>query len=165
VIERFKDAALHSLGRAYGHSGPATTNCVRFLYDLLSIVYGDIIKSMSDELHLNLPDGLGSFANCEALVGSGIGEWALTPSAPGVYYCQGWRKTARGEWRGHAFALICYPVPLAGTLLWILESTNRDADTDNDGIPDRFDWYRPVNWASIVDRWTEGVRLVRLLEP
>lgn len=152
--ERFKDAALDvGLGRKYGHTGDDSQNCVRFLYAILLVIYGELVKSKLAELHLNIANGLGSFANCAALVSLQIGEWATTPSTPGIYYCQGWRKI-NGELKGHSFALVVYPTPLTGEWLWILESTNGTSD-----------WYRPVKWSDLVDKWSAGLKLVRLLEP
>lgn len=146
--ERFKDAALDvGLGRKYGHTGDDTQDCVRLLYAILVVVYGSVMVGIRAEMMLNVPDGLGSAKNCAALVHSQLAAWVQAPAEPGIYYCQGWRGN-----KGHAFALIVYPTPMAGEWLWILEATN---GTD--------DWYRPVTWSEVQGKWP-NLTIVQLLE-
>ena len=147
--ERVKDAALDvGLGRKYGHTGNASQNCVRLWYAILFILFGSIVGTKSDEIHLNIRNGLGSFANLEALVELGLAEWILAPGAGDVCLGQGWRRDDDGDLVGHLFGML--ERDILGEW-WILESTN--------GTPD---WYRPEDPDDRAARYTVGVRWIRL---
>lgn len=139
--ERVKDAALDvGLGRRYGHTGNDTQDCVRFTYAILKAVYpNQPWSALNEVMHLNIPDGLGSFANVEAVIALGIGERVDHPMPSHWHYCQGWRSSNRG----HCFLWWEPPVPILGSG-WILEATNGTSD-----------WYRPMDWTTVTKRYAE----------
>lgn len=159
-IERYKDAILEvGLGRTYGHTDNASQDCVRLQYAALEKLWGTgVVKPLSRQLHLNgYP--LGSIANCRALVDAGMGDWVEEPEVGGVYYVQVWRK----DGSGHCYVLLYYPGPVDQPL-WILEATNSNRDRDEDGVKDRYDWYRAADWDDL-QKDVETLGLVRLRDP
>ena len=146
--DRIVRAALDvGLGRSYGHTGDATQDCVRLWYAILCLVYiGAGLEQHSDEMHLHgYP--LGSFANAEAIVDLGLGEYVDTPQAGRWHYCQGWRHSGSG----HCWGWYEPPAVEIGSSM-VLEATTRTTD-----------WYAPEFWADRRRRFDE-VRIVALRE-
>lgn len=152
--ERVYHAALDwGLGRKYGHTGDATTDCVRYWYAILLALLGDeVMEPIHKAWHLNgYP--LGSMANLEALVGTGAAEWVTEPLPDGgVYLGQGWTKES-GAWKsGHLLGIITFAGPVLDSPFWLLESNRND------------DWFRPVDLDQRMQRY-DAVKWVRLLDP
>jgi len=157
IMERYKDAVLEvGLGRGYGHTGNATQDCVRLHYAALEKLLGKAVMGpLSKAMHLN-GYGLGSTDNVKALVTAGLAQSVPDLLGPGVYYCQGWKGR-----RGHCFVVIVYfgPVP---DPVWILEATNSSGDADGDGVPDKHDWYRALDWVAQKNKY-DTLAVARLL--
>ncbi len=151
--ERVYHAALDwGLGRRYGHTGDATTDCVRFWYAILLALLGpDVMGPIHKAWHLNgYP--LGSMANLEALVATGAAEWVDEPQADdGIYLGQGWTKKD-GKWKsGHLLGIVTFTGPILTAPFWLLEANRNE------------DWFRPVDLDTRV-RIYDAIRWVRLLE-
>ena len=152
--ERVYHAALDTgLGRKYGHTGDATTDCVRYWYAILVDLLGEqTMEAINKAWHLN-GYGLGSMANVEALVGIGVAEWVDYPQADGgIYLGQGWTKK-NGKWKsGHLLGVVTFAGPLLTSAFWLLESNRND------------DWFRPIDLDDRVEMY-DAMRWVQLLDP
>lgn len=153
--DRYKHAALiNCAGRGYGHTGDETTDCIRLQFATLKTLFGPTLARLTKVLHLN-GSALGSFDNTAALVENGYGFYVDTPSPGSVCYVQGWNGS-----KGHCFAVVWD----ADGAPYILEATNSSGDTDDDGVPDRYDWFRVVDWPTQAAKYTE-MRIVQLWDP
>jgi len=46
--------------------------------------------------------------------------------------------------------------------VWILEATNSSGDADGDGVPDKHDWYRALDWVAQKNKY-DTLAVARLL--
>lgn len=162
-FERVLLASVAELGgKVYATrgGGTATTNCSRFLGNLLTRLYGNRAQDREVWHRLMVRDPSQPFSPIEAIVEEGWGEATSVPIPGRIAAVQGWRELDARGWvpssgptfNGHAFLYWEPPTPEPGSG-WVINANTRRP------------WAIPLTWGEAAGKYQAGVELCALVEP